>query len=210
MKVLLVNGSPNKNGCTFTALSKVQKTLVAEGIGADIFWIGKKPVGGCIVCGTCSKNKKCAFDDKVNEFTALAKEYDGFVIGSPVYYAGMNGSLKGFLDRAFFSGSRMDENPFTMKPAAAVCSARRAGTTATFDEINKYFLISQMPVVPSRYWNMVHGSSPEQVMQDAEGLQIMRILGRNMAWMLKSFEAGKAAGVSTPEKEETVFTNFIR
>ena len=166
MKVLLINGSPNKNGCTYTALCEVQKTLTEEGIESEIFQIGKKAIGGCIACGACSKIGKCAFNDKVNEFTELAKDYDGFVFGSPVYYSGMNGSLMSFMDRAFFSASRKDVNPFTLKPAAAVVSARRAGTTSTLDQINKYFQIQQMPIVSSRYWNMVHGNSPEEVVRD--------------------------------------------
>ncbi len=210
MKVLLVNGSPNKNGCTYTALSVIKQTLNEEGIGADIFHIGKKPVGGCIACYQCSKKGKCVFDDVVNEFTAMARDYDGFIFGSPVYYSGMNGNLKSFLDRAFFSSGSQDPDPFMYKPAAAIASARRAGTTSTLDQINKFFMIREMPVVSSRYWNMVHGSSPEQVMQDEEGLQIMRVLARNMAWMLKLREAGDKAGVPMPKQEEKLYTNFIR
>lgn len=211
MKVLLVNGSPHKGGCTNTALSVIADTLQENGISSDVFWIGNKPIGGCIGCYACSKNKKCVFDDVVNEFTALAAGYDGFIFGSPVFYSGMNGSLMSFMDRVFFSASRLDEHPFMFKPAAAVVSARRAGTTSTLDQINKYFLFCQMPVVPSRYWNMVHGNTPEEVMQDAEGLQIMRVLARNMAWMLKLKEAGKKAGIPLPQQEETrIATNFIR
>ena len=211
MKVLLVNGSPNKNGCTYTALSEIGKTLKEENIESEIFWIGKKPIGGCIACGQCKTKGRCAFDDKVNEFTALAKEYDGFIFGSPVYYSGMNGSLMSFMDRAFFSGSAQQPNPFRLKPAAAVASARRAGTTSTVDQINKYFMIQQMPIVSSRYWNMVHGNSPEEVVRDKEGMQIMRILARNMAWILKLKEAGDKAGVPMPKQEDEIFfTNFIR
>ncbi len=210
MKVLLVNGSPNKNGCTFTALSEIRKTLTGENIGSDIFWIGKKPTGGCMACFQCGKNGKCVIDDKVNEFTALAKEYDGFVFGSPVYYAGMNGSLKSFMDRVFFSASTRSPHPFRLKPAAAIVSARRGGTTSALDQINKYFMQQQMPIVSSQYWNMVHGSTPEQVIKDEEGLQTMRILARNMAWLLKLREAGEKAGITPPEFEERNATNFIR
>ena len=176
MKVLLVNGSPHEHGCTFTALSEVSGALVEEGIQSDFFWIGKKPLSGCIGCYGCVKKGKCVFDDKVNEFTSLAREYDGFVFGSPVYFSGMNGSLMSFMDRAFFSPTRAGESPFAFKPAAAVVSARRAGTTSALDQMNKYFLHGQMPVISSRYWNMVHGNTPEEIRQDAEGLQIMRVL----------------------------------
>ena len=211
MKVLFVNGSPNKNGCTYTALSEVAKVLQDNHIEADFFHLGKKPVGGCIACFQCQKAGKCVFDDKVNEFTALAKDYDGFVFGSPVYYAGMNGSLTSLMDRAFFSASGQAPHPFRLKPAAAVVSARRAGTTATLDQLNKYFMIQEMPVISSRYWNMVHGNSPEEVLQDEEGLQIMRVLGRNMAWFLQMKAAADKAGIAMPEQEPNkLFTNFIR
>ena len=211
MKVLLVNGSPHKEGCTYTALREAASALEAEGIQTEIFWIGNKPVSGCIGCYRCSEKKECVFQDKVNEFTKLAAEFDGFIFGSPVYYSGMNGSLTGLMDRAFFSSSGQEPNPFRFKPAAAVVSARRAGTTSAIDQINKYFLFQQMPIVSSCYWNMVHGSAPEQVRQDAEGLQIMRTLGRNMAWMLKLVEQGKAAGIPYPEPEKPkLWTNFIR
>ena len=211
MKVLLVNGSPNKNGCTYTALNEIQKTLKEEGVNSEIFWIGKKAIGGCIACGQCREKGKCVFDDKVNEFTTLAQEADGFIFGSPVFYSGINGSLMSFLDRAFYSSGSQSSHPFTLKPAAAVVSARRAGTTSSIDQINKYFMIQQMPIVSSRYWNMVHGNTPEQVMQDIEGMQIMRILARNIAWMLKLIETGKNAGVPLPKQEDKIhFTNFIR
>lgn len=211
MRVLLVNGSPHKTGCTNRALEVIAGTLADEGIEADIFWIGSKPIGGCIGCFQCSKKGKCVFDDKVNEFTALAAEYDGFIFGSPVYYSGMNGSLMSFMDRVFFSASAKDPHPFRFKPAAAVVSARRAGTTSALDQINKYFLHQQMPIISSRYWNMVHGNTPEEVMQDEEGLQIMRVLARNMAWFLKLKEAGEKAGIQLPMQEEKrQATNFIR
>lgn len=211
MKVILINGSPNKNGCTYTALDEIKKTLNDEGIEADFFWLGKKPIGGCIGCYQCAQKGKCVFDDNVNEFTALSQNYDGFIFGSPVFYAGMNGSLMSFMDRVFFSASRQEPHPFRYKPAAAVVSARRAGTTSALDQINKYFLHQQMPIVTSRYWNMVHGNTPEEVAQDLEGLQIMRVLARNMVWLLRLREAGEKAGVQFPKQEEIrMATNFIR
>ena len=211
MKVLLVNGSPHKEGCTYTALTEVASALNEEGIGSEIYWIGNKPIGGCIGCYQCGAKKQCVFDDQVNEFTQKALEFDGFIFGSPVFYSGMNGSLMSFMDRVFFSASAKDPHPFRFKPAAAVVSARRAGTTSTLDQINKYFLHQQMPVVSSRYWNMVHGNSPDEVRQDEEGMQVMRYLGRNMAWMLKLREAGDKAGIALPKQEETrKSTNFIR
>ena len=211
MKILLVNGSPHQEGCTYTALEEVSKTLNEEGIETDFFWIGNKPIGGCIGCYQCAKKRQCVFDDKVNEFTKLAEEYDAFIFGSPVFYSGMNGSLMSFMDRVFFSASAQKPHPFRFKPAAAVVSARRAGTTSALDQMNKYFLHQQMPIVSSRYWNMVHGNTPDEVRQDAEGLQIMRVLGRNMAWLLKLKEAGEKAGIPLPVQEETrIATNFIR
>ena len=206
MKVLLVNGSPNKEGCTYTALSEVAKALESEGIETEIFHIGNAPISGCKSCRACRKLGKCVIDDIVNEFAEKAKEADGFIFGSPVYYASANGSLLSFMDRLFFSaGSSM-----RLKPAAAVASARRAGTTATLDIINKYFTISQMPIVSSRYWNMVHGSNAADVLRDEEGLWTMRTLGRNMAYLLKAIDAAKKAGIPLPEQEQGVFTNFIR
>ena len=209
MKVLLVNGSPHRTGCTYTALSEVAKALNEAGVDTTHFHIGRRAISGCIACDCCVETGDCALGGTVREFTDLAAEYDGFVIGSPVYYSGMNGSLKSFLDRAFYSAAR-ENSPFRLKPAAAVVSARRAGTTSTFDEINKYFFISQMIVVPSCYWNMVHGRTPEEVRQDEEGMQIMRTLGRNMAYLLRLKEAGTKAGVALPEQEKRVYTNFIR
>ena len=211
MKVLLINGSPHRQDCTFTALSEVASALHEEGIETDFYWIGNKPIGGCIGCFACAKKKQCVFDDKVNEFTALAKGYDGFIFGSPVYFSGMNGSLMSFMDRVFFSASTQEPHPFRFKPAAAVISARRAGTTSTLDQMNKYFLHQQMPIASSRYWNMVHGNTPDEVRQDEEGLQVMRYLGRNMAWLLKIKESGEKAGVSLPKQEEKrLSTNFVR
>jgi multimeric flavodoxin WrbA len=210
MKVILVNGSPHEKGCTYTALEEVANALNAEGVEAMIFHIGKKPLAGCIACGTCAKTGRCVFSDSVNDFLDLAKDADGFIFGSPVHYASAGGAITSFMDRVFFADMLAGRQSFYLKPAAAVVSARRAGTTATFDQLNKYFTISEMPVISSRYWNMVHGHTPEDVKQDLEGLQTMRILGRNMAWFLKCKEAGIRAGISFPKREETIFNDFIR
>lgn len=211
MKVLLVNGSPHKEGCTYTALKECAAALNNEGIETEIVWIENKSVGGCIACGACKKNPgKCAFDDIVNVIKEKAYEADGFIFGTPVHYASASGNMTAFMDRLFYSGSAEGKQAFYMKPAACVTSARRAGTTATFDQLNKYFTISQMPIVSSRYWNMVHGANAEQVQEDKEGLWTMRMLGKNMAYMLKCFEAGKKAGVAMPEADAPVWTNFVR
>lgn len=210
MKVLLVNGSPHKEGCTYTALSEVGKALEAEGIEVGTFWIGVKPLSGCIACKTCVSKHKCVFDDTVNQFLDIAGEYDGFVFGTPVHWGGASGAITSFMDRAFYADLCGGGERFLLKPAAAVISARRAGTTATWDQINKYFALMQMPIVSSRYWNIVHGAAPEQVRKDLEGMQTMRILGKNMAFFLKCKEAGLAAGIPLPEREAVTFTNFIR
>jgi multimeric flavodoxin WrbA len=204
MKVLLINGSPHKEGCVFTALSEVAGELNKDGIDTEIFHIGTEPVRGCIACRQCMKLGKCVFDDVANEIGELMLAADGVIIGSPVYYAGANGALCALLDRAFFSAAK---GGFAGKPAAAVVSCRRGGAGSAFDRLNKYFTINGMPVVSSQYWNAVHGSNPEQVRQDLEGLQIMRTLGRNMAWLLRSIEAG---ALPLPEREPQLFTNFIR
>ena len=209
MKVLLVNGGPHKEGCTYTALSEVAKELNKEGIETEIFWVGVKPISGCIACGKCFENGKCVFDDVVNEFTEKAKEADGFIFGTPVHYAAASGAITSFMDRVFYS-TFTKPDLFRLKPAACVVSARRAGTTATFDQINKYFAMNQMPIISSRYWNMVHGANPDQVRQDEEGMQIMRILGKNMAYHLKCKEAAEKVGINPPELEQITFTNFIR
>lgn len=206
MRIILVNGSPNKKGCTYTALQEAAKTLESEGIETEIFQLGNKPISGCIACRKCTESKRCAISDRVNEFLDAAENADGFMFGSPVHYASAGGAIISFMDRVFYAGS----GSFYLKPAAAVVSARRGGTTATFDQLNKYFTISQMPVISSQYWNMVHGSSPEDVKKDLEGLQIMRTLGRNMAWFLKCKEAAVKAGVPFPEREQKIYTNFIR
>lgn len=209
MKVLLLNGSPREKGCTYTALSEVASALEGEGVRAEIIHVGKGPVRDCTACGACAKlDNRCVFDDDmVNAVLEKAREADGFVFGSPVYYAHPSGAVLSFLDRLFYAA---DKSTFAHKPGAAVVSARRAGTTASFDVLNKYFTISQMPVVSSQYWCMVHGNKPEDVRQDLEGLQIMRTLGRNMAWMLKCIEAGKKIGLLPPPPEAPQRTNFIR
>ena len=210
MKVILVCGSPHEKGCTYTALCEIANILQKENIEADIFQLGKKPISGCIACKGCAGVGKCAIDDKVNEFIELAKEADGFIFGSPVHFAAPSGAITSFMDRVFYSGKQGGVNPFYLKPAAAIVSARRGGTTAAFDQLNKYFTISEMPVISSRYWNMVHGNTPQEVMEDKEGMQAMRILARNMAWFLKCKEAGAALGVPFPERETVTPTNFIR
>lgn len=211
MKVLLVNGSPHKSGCTNRALEEVAATLQKEGIETEMFWIGNKPIGGCIACKRCVQTGKCVFDDVVNTCREKAYEADGFVFGTPVHYGAASGNMTAFMDRLFYSELGGNQNKaFYLKPAAAVISARRAGTTATFDQMNKYFTIQEMPIVSSRYWNMVHGAVPEQVEEDLEGLYTMRVLGRNMAYLLKCQEAAKKAGVSLPEREPAIFTNFVR
>lgn len=210
MKVLLVNGSPHKKGCTWTALSEVAKTLNEEGIETEIFWIGKIPLSGCIACQTCAENGRCVFDDTVNDFLDIAKDADGFIFGSPVHFASASGAMTSFMDRVFYTDLQSGRQLFYLKPAAAVVSARRAGTTATFDQLNKYFTISQMPIISSCYWNMVHGIMPEDVSKDLEGLYIMRILAKNMVFFLKCKEAGLKAGIQLPVPEIPFRTNFIR
>lgn len=211
MKVLLVNGSPHKSGCTYTALTKVAESLEAEGIQTQIFWIGAKPIGGCTGCHACGKLNQCVFNnDPVNEFLEMAGEFDGFVFGSPVHFASVAGNINSFMDRVFYSDLNGCENRFRLKPAAAVVSARRAGTTVTWDQLNKYFGMTQMPIISSRYWNMVHGATPEQVEQDKEGIQIMHILGGNMAYFLKCREAANKLGIPMPEERAVTLTNFIR
>ncbi len=205
MKVLLINGSPNAKGCTYTALSEVAKILNQENIETEIIYIGNKDIHGCIGCRKCKTSGKCVFNDCVNEAAPKFKDCDGIVIGSPVYFASANGTLISFLDRLFYSTPA----DLTMKVGASVVSARRAGTTATFDELNKYFTISGMPIVSSQYWNMVHGYTAEDVKKDEEGMQTMRTLGRNMAFLIKSIQFGKE-NLGLPEKEQPIFTPFIR
>lgn len=210
MKVLLFNGSPNKEGCTYTALSEIAKTLKEEGIDSEIFHVGNDSITSCRACGACTKLGKCVINDRVNEFVELAEKCDGYIIGSPVHYASASGATTAFLDRAFFSASRSGRKIFPHKPGAAIASARRAGTTATLDQLNKYFTINQMILVSGRYWNMVHGKTPDEVRKDEEGMQNMRFLARNFAWTLKCLEAGKNIGILPPIQEEVTWTNFIR
>ena len=206
MKVLMLNGSCNPKGCTYTALTEVGKTLTSAGIDYEIVQLGGGPVRDCIGCNQCSKNGCVFTDDGVNDFIAKARQADGFVFGTPVYYAHPSGRILSVLDRVFYAG----KDAFAHKPGAAVASARRAGTTASVDVLDKYFTIAQMPVVSSTYWNMVHGNTPEEVRQDAEGMQTMRNLARNLLWMVQCIQAGKAAGLQPPQAESEARTNFIR
>ncbi|WP_342757347.1 flavodoxin family protein [Kineothrix sedimenti] len=206
MKVLLINGSPHEKGCTYTALSEVAGVLEKNEIETEILYLGTKPIAGCIACGKCEETGHCIFNDKVNEIIDKLDEYDGMVVGSPVYYASAAGQLCAFLDRLFYSGGDRMAGKF----AAAVVSCRRGGATAAFDRLNKYFTISNMPVVPSQYWNQVHGFTPEDVRKDKEGLQIMRTLGQNMSWLMKSAQVALRNGVALPKYEPYVATNFIR
>jgi multimeric flavodoxin WrbA len=210
MKVILVNGSPHEKGCTYTALAEVAETLKKENIETEFFWLGNKPLSGCIACRSCAEEKRCVLDDRVNEFLAVAADFDGFIFGTPVHWAGASGALTSFLDRVFYADNCGGLKSFYLKPAAAVMSARRAGTTATYDQVNKYFGLMQMPIISSQYWNMVHGSTPEDVQKDLEGLQTMRTLARNMAFFLRCKEAGLQAGVPLPVEEKKIVTNFIR
>ncbi len=209
MKALLINGSPNAHGCTYTALCEVARALEAEGVETEIFQIGAGAVRGCIGCGGCAANDhRCVFDDdRVNEALDRAAACDAVVFGSPVHYASAGGSMTAFMDRMFYSGS----SQLRGKVAACVVSARRAGTTAALDQLSKYPIISGMPLAPSQYWPMVHGNTPEEVRRDEEGLQIMRTLGRNIAWMVRSFALARAQGILPPAAEaERKRTNFIR
>ena len=206
MKVLMLNGSPKANGNTYTALLEIGKQLNKENIEYEIVQIGGAPMRDCIGCGRCTENGCIFSDGGVNEFIAKAKEADGFVFGTPVYYAHPSGRILSFLDRVFYSGGRA----FKFKPAASVAVARRAGTTASFDCLNKYFGISQMPVAGATYWNNVHGAVPGEVSFDEEGMRMMRNLARNLAWMIKCFDAGKKNGIPLPETETGNKTNFIR
>ena len=204
MKALLINGSPRANGCTFTALTELKNTLEAEGIEAELIHVGHLDIRGCIACGKCSEAGKCVFDDIVNQIAPKFAEADGFVIGAPVYYSSPAGGAISFMDRLFCSTPHIDK---TMKVGAAVVTCRRGGNTASFDVLNKYFSISGMPIATSQYWNMVYGSSAEEVLQDKEGLQTMRTLGRNMAFLMKSIRLGKEQ-IGLPEKEDFIATSF--
>lgn len=207
MKVLVINGSPHLNGCTARALSEVEKTLNDNGVDTEQINVGNKDVRGCIGCYYCRQHGKCVFNDIVNEIAPKFAEADGIVVGTPVYYAHSNGQILAFMDRLFFStGTAFDA---TMKVGASVISSRRAGSTSAMDEINKYFTIRSMPIVSSTYWNEVHGHKAEEVEKDSEGLQTMRNLGRNMAFLIKAINAQKEKEGGVPEQEREFFTNFI-
>lgn len=207
MKVLLVNGSPHKNGCTQTALEEVATQLNQEGIETEFFWLGVKPIMGCVGCGRCSASKRCWYEnDPVNAFLEKVNTSDAFVFGTPIHFASPSGAIKSFMDRAFCSKLALYAN----KPAAAIVSCRRGGAQGGFEDLNRYFTIANMPVVSSEYWNEVHGNTADEVKQDMEGMQVMRQLGRNMAWLLHCIEAGRKAGIALPVHEEKIKTNFIR
>lgn len=207
MKVLLINGSAKANGCTFTALTEVEQVLKSQGIETELIQLGAKPIGDCIGCGQCSGKMRCqVYEDGINAILEKAAVADGFVFGTPVYYAHPSGRILSAMDRIFYAGSAL----FAQKPGAVVCSARRGGTTAALDALVKHLTINQMPVISSTYWNMVHGNTPAEVMQDKEGLQTMHNLGTNMAWILKCIEAGKEKGINPPANRKQESTNFIR
>lgn len=206
MKALLVNGSPHANGCTYTALNELKRTLEENEIEVELIHVGRENIRGCIACRRCHQIGKCVFDDVVNETAPKLAEADAFVIGAPVYFASPAGGAVSFLDRLFFSTLGVDK---TMKVGAAVVTCRRGGNTASFDVLNKYFMMTGMPVASSQYWNMVYGGNSEEVKLDAEGLQTMRTLGRNMAFMMKSFQLGREK-YGIPEKEAPIFTSFHR
>ena len=206
MKVILLNGSPHEKGCTYTALCEVAKTLEENGVETDIVQLGKGPIQGCTACMSCRKTGRCVFEDGINELGEKVIEADGLVVGSPVYYAGIAGGLKAALDRLFYPR----RGSFAGKLGAAVVSARRSGNVTAFDDINRFFGISSMPIVTSQYWNQVHGSTPEEVKQDLEGMQTMRTLGLNMAWLLHCIRLGAEGGAPLPRYEERIRTNFIR
>ena len=207
MKVLLVNGSPHKEGCTYTALREVAEALEKNGVETEIIWLGVGEIAGCIGCGACAKNGEgCFRKDIVNDFVEKAVQADGYIFGTPVHYAAASGALTSFMDRAFYSGGAK----MAGKPAATVVSCRRGGASATFDQINKYYTFNNMPVVSSQYWNQVHGSNAGEVVKDEEGMQTMRTLGNNMAWLLRCIEAGKEKGILFPEREPVIRTNYIR
>ena len=208
MKVLLINGSPHERGCTYTALDEIRSQLAKRGVDSEILWLGKEPIMSCQGCGACAKMGKgrCVYNDVVNTAIEKMETCDGIIVGSPVHYSGPSAQVCAFMDRLFYSaGERLQ-----YKPAAAVVSCRRAGSTAALDRLIKYFTINNMPLVSSQYWAQVHGTNPDEVRQDAEGMQIMRTLGENMAWLLRCIEAGKAAGVPAPAQEPRARTNFIR
>lgn len=206
MKVVLINGSPHAKGCTYTALCEVATSLNKNGIETEIIQLGTKPIGGCLGCGACSTLGKCFQDDILNEVADTIRSADGYIFGSPVHYAGASGAMTSFMDRLFYTCGKA----MAYKPAASVCSARRGGTTSTYDQLNKYIGINNMIMVPAPYWNMVHGSCAEDVLKDEEGLRNMRMIGDSMAWILKLIENGKSCGLEHPVPEDMIRTNFIR
>lgn len=206
MKVLLVNGSPHQHGCTYTALKETADAFAIRGIETEILWVGNGPVAGCTACGACRKTGKCVFDDLVNRIIERIDTYDGFIFGTPVYYGGPSGQILALMNRLFYSKSRA----MAGKPVAAVVSCRRGGASAAFQQMNMHFMMTNMVVVTSQYWNQVHGNTPEEVLQDAEGLQTMRTLAENMTYILRCQEAGRASGVPAPQYEPKIATNFIR
>ena len=206
MKVLMINGSPNKAGCTYTALEEVAGALNAEGIDTEIVQVGGKVAGGCKGCGYCRREGKCITDDIVNQLQDKIREADGYIFGTPVHYASASGAVTSLMDRVCYAGGKH----LAFKPAACIASCRRGGASAAFDQINKYFTILNMPIVSSNYWNQVHGNTPDETRQDEEGMQTMRQLGRNMAWLLKSIAAGRENGVAMPDVEPKIKTNYIR
>ena len=205
MKVLLVNGSPHEKGCTYTGLQEVANALENNDIETEFLWLGIEPLVGCIGCNACLKTGKCFRNDVVNDFLNKVPDIDGFVFGSPVHFASSSGALTSFMDRAFYGRRKLFEN----KPACCICSCRRGGASATFDQINKYFSMNNMPIVTSQYWNQVHGTNPDEVKRDLEGMQTMRTLGNNMAWLLKCIDIAKKSGLEYPKNEGVVKTNFI-
>ena len=206
MKTLLINGSPNEKGCTYTALHEVEKTLNKRNVETEILYLGKQPIAGCTACMACQETGYCVKNDMVKGVQAKLDTYDAIIVGSPVYYSGASGQLIAFLDRLFLP----TESRMAGKLGAAVVSCRRGGASSAFDQLNKYFSVCNMPIVSSQYWNQVHGITPEDVLKDEEGLQTMRTLGENMAWLLSSIEAGRKNGVPAPQYEKHIWTNFIR
>jgi multimeric flavodoxin WrbA len=206
MKTLLINGSPNEKGCTYTALHEVEKTLNKHNVETEILYLGKQPIAGCTACMACQETGYCVKNDMVKGVQAKLDTYDAIIVGSPVYYSGASGQLIAFLDRLFLP----TESRMAGKLGAAVVSCRRGGASSAFDQLNKYFSVCNMPIVSSQYWNQVHGITPEDVLKDEEGLQTMRTLGENMAWLLSSIEAGRKNGVPAPQYEKHIWTNFIR
>jgi len=206
MKILLINGSPNEHGCTFTALSEVAGTLNKHGVETEIVYLGKKPIAGCIACMKCFETGHCFRDDIVKELQSRLNEFDGIILGSPVYYSNPTGQILSFAQRLFFC----KESEMAGKLGASVVSCRRGGASATFESLNQFFTICNMPVVPSQYWNSVHGFTPDDVRKDAEGLQTMRSLAENMVWMLRCIKAGEMNGINVPDYEPRLRTHFIR